>query len=201
MLGDRLLHKKRPFGKTNVRDAAESLLLPMTNALVILNLSFRLPLSLSPSVRLDHTIPLFRVHPPCMNGKTEDTHLLGAAARTKPTPKRATLAQLAEQRLGSLQYLLSSSKSSVTSSPPSRNTARPRASTATPGRGTTSAGSEAKRASGRVRRSTSSGDVEESRTPPRDRWVQHARRSVILGANAVVVTAVAVASGRAHWGW
>ncbi|CAM9341226.1 unnamed protein product [Scytosiphon promiscuus] len=106
-----------------------------------------------------------------MDGKTEDANLLGNPARTKPAPKRATLAQLAEQRLGSLQYLLASSKTSVsaTSSPPSRSATRPRASTATAARGATAAGTEAKRAAGRVRRSTSSGEVEEARTPPRDR--------------------------------
>lgn len=114
-----------------------------------------------------------------MDGKTEDTYLLGASARPKPTPKRSTLAQLAEQRLGSLQYLLASSKSSATSSPPSRNATRPRASTATAAGGATATGSVAKRAVGRARRATSSGDVEEARTPPRDRWVQACDAAVL----------------------
>lgn len=85
-----------------------------------------------------------------MDGKKEDGYLLGVSPRSN-TPPRATLAQLAEERLGSLQYLLQS-KSGVTSSPPSRN--RPRASTATSTGGTG-------RAAGRVRRSTS-GNVEEA---------------------------------------
>ena len=89
-----------------------------------------------------------RTHP--MDGKKEDGYLLGVSPRST-TPPRATLAQLAEERLGSLQYLLQS-KNGVSSSPPSRN--RPRASTATSTGGTG-------RAAGRVRRSAS-GNVEEA---------------------------------------
>lgn len=87
-----------------------------------------------------------------MDGKKEEGYLLGISPRNT-TPPRATLAQLAEERLGSLQYLLQS-KNGVTASPPSRN--RPRASTAT------STGGGTGRAAGRtaVRRSTS-GNVEE----------------------------------------
>lgn len=93
--------------------------------------------------------------PRAMDGKKEDGYLLGVYPRTS-TPPRATLAQLAEERLGSLQYLLQS-KNGVTSSPPSRN--RPRASTAT----STSTTGGTSRSAGRVRRSTS-GNVEEAAT-------------------------------------
>eukprot|EP00903_Cladosiphon_okamuranus_P021821 g20065.t1 len=89
-----------------------------------------------------------------MDDKKEESHLLGVSPRGS-TPPRATLAQLAEKRLGSLQYLLQSKNSSSSRSPPSRN--RPRASTAT----STGSGGTG-RASGRTaaRRSTS-GSVEE----------------------------------------
>eukprot|EP00752_Nemacystus_decipiens_P007898 g7057.t1 len=87
-----------------------------------------------------------------MDGKKEDGYLLGVSPRST-TPPRATLAQLAEERLGSLQYLLQSKNGvTTTSSPPTRH--RPRASTATAAGGTG-------RAAGRGRRSTS-GNVEEA---------------------------------------